>query len=424
MRVVTDGDFSYPTGPHSFPRDIVDTAFRRAGVTAPLYEQHGAYRMFSLPRNRHYGLLRGDEEWKTTAEKFNLSTADAAEIKSILGKIDPETWQGKTAARWMQDMGFSPRVQRLLATSANWATDCGLTADVISMDLFPMSVFAIFLGGMPWTEFCHDQQLNDAFCAKVGAKGNLEFAAEVVRVEVGKGAVKNVLYRRRDDGSLWRARAPVVISNIPILEMWGRKVLCAEELPHSFRARIKGLEALEPFLGGFITNWYALREPIVDTEEANEASSVCIFDEDPEIGTHTVAKGYFRIYSNTVPTLATGKKQLVEALYAVRPHERGGWKEVAEKAVQLDSLARDYVKRQGWKPLEDVVEVEKTIATYHTWGGYNWSIFRPLLPDVSVPEVAGLYFVGNMVQSTPGHLGVGGATDSGIRCADLIISRS
>ncbi len=416
-RVARRGDFCLPTGPHSFSREPIDAALSRVGVEAPLYGYPGRYRMYSLPRGRHYPLMEAGAPWEETVEKFNLTPDDARGVLGQLHRVDPDEWQGKTARRYLDDAQLPPRVAKICANSAVWATDGGMTVDVISMDLFPMSVFALFAGELGWTEYSCDQRLHEALREKIEATGAVQCGAEVVGIDIENGRAGRVFYSTRGSGSVWEAEAQAVVSNIPILDLKRRGILGA--VPGALAARLHALEAVEPYLGGLITVWYGLRRPLVPCTDA-----IGFFDADPDTGTHTVARGYFRAYSTMVPTLAPPDHQLLHIDGYIYPHERHDWRRIAEKARELDQIARRYVEGQGWGALDGIVEFQETTVAHHLWGAYNWSIFRPFLPDVRCDGVRGLYFAGNMVQSTPGLFGVTGAVDSGVRAADAVLAAS
>ncbi len=415
-RVAPRGAFGLPTGPHSFPREPVDTALARAGVEVPLYERPGRYRMFNLPRQRFYPLMEAGAAWEETIEKFNLGPDDARSILDLLHHIDPETWEGKTTRRWLDDMHLPPRVAQICTNSTVWATDGAMIPDIISMDVFPMSAIALFVGELGWMEYSCDQRLHEALRERIAVTGAVQCGAHVVATETENGAVSRVFYATPGAGSLWEARAPVVVSNIPILEMKHRGVL-PEPLPAALAARVRALEAVEPYMGGLITVWYGLNRAVVPAND-----SIGFFDADPKTGTHTIARGYFRAYSTTVPTLAPAGSQLLHVDGYILPHERYDWRRITEKARELDEIARRYIETQGWGSLDDCLEFQETTITHHLWGQYNWSIFRPFVPDTACDEIHGLYFAGNMVQSTPGLFGVGGAVDSGVRAADAILT--
>lgn len=415
-RVMAHGAFALPTGPHSFPRETVDAALARAGASAPLYPRPGKYRLYNLARRRLYSLLEAGAAWEETVEKFGLSPEDARQVRSLIEHIDPETWQGKSASAWVETMKLPARTARLCANSALWATDGALTLEVIAMDLFPMAVFALFAGELGWMEYSSDQRLPEALRERVEARGEVECGAEVVSIEREGEGCEGVLYRNLTTDSLWRVRAPVVVSNIPIVELAAAGIL-PSPLPSPLAARLRALAGMAPYLGGLITVWYGLRRPVVPGGD-----SIGFFAEDPETGTHTLARGYFRAYSTTVPTLAPPGAQLLHIDGYILPHERGNWKQIAAKGRQLDWLARRYVEAQGWGSLDEELEFSETTVSHHLWGAYNWSCFRPYLPDVSCTEIPGLYFAGNMVQSTPGLFGVAGAIDSGVRAADAVLA--
>lgn len=415
-RVVRHGPYNLPTGPHSFPRDVVDAALARAGVEAPLYPRPGRYRMYNVPRGRMYPIMEAGTPWEETIEKFNLSSADARGLRDLLDHVDPDTWQGKTARRWIEDMKLPPRVARICSNSSVWATDGAMTVDVISMDLFPMSVFALFIGELGWMEYSCDQRLHDVLRERIEKNGAVECGARAVALELENGGVGRVFYTTAAAGSLWEASAPAVVSNIPMLELHRGGIL-RDPLPQSLAARLRSLEAIEPYLGGLITVWYGLRRSIVPGGD-----SIGFFDEDIETGTHTVPRGYFRAYSTTVPTLAPPQRQLLHVDGYILPTERRNWRKIAEKTHKLDRMARRYVEAQGWGSLDGEIEFQETTIAHHLWGAYNWSIFRPCLPDTVCDEIRGLYFAGNMVKSTPGLFGVAGAVDSGMRAADAVLS--
>lgn len=415
-RVASRGAFALPTGPHSFPRDPIDVALARAGVEAPLYESAGHYRMYNIPRKRFFPLMEAGAPWEETVEKFNLSAEDAQGVLHQLHNVDPDTWHGKTARRWAQDQGLAPRVAKICANSAVWATDGAMNADVISMDVFPMAVFALFVGELGWAEFSCDQRLHEALGKKIETTGAVQCDAEVLSVEIENDAVGRVFYGTPGAGTLWEARAPAVVSNIPILDLKHRGILGHPD-PAPLRDRLRVLEAVEPYRGGLITVWYGLRRPLVPHGDA-----IGFFDEDPDTGTHTVARGYLRAYSATVPTLAPPEGQLLHIDGYILPHERYNWRRITEKAGELDQMARRYLEAQGWGSLDDKLEFQETTVAHALWGAYNWSIFRPFLPEVRCDGIRGLYFAGTMVQSTPGLFGVAGAVDSGVRAADAVLS--
>lgn len=415
-RVARRGDYGLATGPHSFPRDPVDAALSRAGVEVPLYQRPGRYRMYNVPRGRMYPIMEAGSPWEETVEKFNLSGDDSRALRDLLDHVDPDTWQGKTARRWMEDMKLPPRVARICANSAMWATDGAMTVDVISMDVFPMSVFALFIGELGWMEYSCDQRFHEVLRERIERNGAVECGTRVVSLEIEDGAVGRVFYETSEAGSLFEARAPAVVSNIPALEL-RRGGILADPLPASLAARLRSLEGIELYLGGLITVWYGLRRPLVPGGD-----SIGFFAEDTETGTHTVARGYFRAYSTTVPTLAPPERQLLHIDGYILPEERRNWRRIAEKSHKLDRMARSYIEAQGWGSLDGDLEFQETTVSHHLWGAYNWSIFRPCLPDTTCDEIRGLYFAGNMVKSTPGLFGVAGAVDSGVRAADAVLN--
>ena len=225
-----------------------------------------------------------------------------------------------------------------------------------------------------------------------------------------------MFYATSAAGSLWEASAPAVVSNIPLLDL-GRGGILRDPLPRSLAARLRSLEAVEPYLGGLITVWYGLRRPLVPGGD-----SIGFFGEDSESGTHTVPHGYFRAYSTTVPSLVPRDRQLLHIDGYILPEERHDWRRIAEKAHKLDRMARRYIEAQGWGSLDADLEFQETTVAHHLWGAYNWSVFRPCLPDTVCDEVRGLTFAGNMVKSTPGLFGVAAAVDSGVRAADAVLS--
>lgn len=417
LRAVRRDGFSIPVGPHGFPRDAVDTALARAQVEAPLYPRPGHFRLYNLRRKQLYGLMEAGRPWEETVEKFGLSPEDSRGLLDQIHHVDPETWSGKTARRWLDDMRLSARLKKICANSAVWATDGAMTVDVISMDLFPLSVLALFIGELTWVETLCDQELNEALRRKIESTGAVECNAEVISIEVENDSVGRVTYTTPTTGSLWEARAAAVVNNVPILELGRRRVLSGP-LPAPLEARMRALDGVEPYLGGLITVWYGLRRPLVPGTDP-----IAFFGEDPETGTQTIPLGYFQAYSNAVPTVAPAGGQLVFICGYVRPHERHNWSRIVEKARELDELARRYVEGEQWGSLDDVLEFQETTIGLHLWGAYNWSIFRPYLPETVCGEIRGFYSAGNMVQSTPGLFGVAGAMDSGVRAADAVLNQ-
>ncbi|MGH9390654.1 MAG: NAD(P)-binding protein, partial [Vicinamibacteria bacterium] len=84
VKVVADGEWHVPVGPHGFPSDSLERAFDRARVRAPLYET-GKYALYNRVTKKTYSFLESaDEPPEIKAEKYNLGRADGDAIATIL----------------------------------------------------------------------------------------------------------------------------------------------------------------------------------------------------------------------------------------------------------------------------------------------------------------------------------------------------
>lgn len=404
--------FHVPPGPRAFPRESLDQAFERAGVEAPVF-QSGKYRFFDGVTGEERPFLQEHEGRAERKARFHLTDADGDDLDGAIGNMDPDTWQGKSMAEWMESQRFNPRLRRLMSASLLWATDMALTPETVSMDRFSMGAFALFIGVVNWIENVSDPRVTDAFASAITRHGGeIRLGTEAERIVVSRGAARGVVLRDLHGGDAAFEAAPRIVSSIPFPQLVTLGVLDADLLPSDWT---KAALPSERCGGGYVTNWYALREPVIEGK-----NSTYVFVEDPETKTLTVNTTIIGPFSNRIPDVAPSGKQLVFAIAKIAPHERDDWTALSRKVDETHARTTAYFKARGYPALDRVMEF-RAVRTHHaTWGQQNWSVYADKLPTLRPPGIENLFLIGGSTRADPGTFGFNSAVLSGLQCADVL----
>ena len=410
------GGFHIPPGPRAFPRESLDTAFERAGIEAPVF-QSGKYRFFDSVTGEERPFLQDHEERAERKARYHLTDTDLDELEGAIGNMDPDTWQAKSMAQWMEGQGFSARLRRLMSASLLWATDMALTPETVSMDRFSMGPFALFIGVVNWIENVSDPRVTDAFAAAITRQGGeIRLSTEAERIVVTGGAARGVVLRDLHGGDASFETAPRVVSCIPFPQLVAGGVLSSDLLPPEWT---KAAAPSDRCGGGYVTNWYALREPVIEGK-----NSTYVFAEDPETAALTVNTTIIGPFSNRIPDVAPPGKQLVFAIAKIAPHEREDWPALLRKIDETHARTATYFKARRYPELDRVTEFRAIRIHHATWGQQNWSIYADKLPTMSPPGIENLHLVGGSTRADPGTFGFNSAVISGLHCAAALTGGS
>lgn len=419
VRVVPFDGYQIPMGPHMYPSEQLETVGRLAGIDLPLIEVRGhAYRFFNTVTGREYDFLHSaDEPIATRMERLNLSREDFDHLQAVVSDLDPDVWQGKTVAEWVDDSDFPPRTKQLLLKMGCWATENMLDASEISMDLFSMGVFSLVMGGrVDWTEYANDQSLPEALARRIEEKGGAVLVCnEVQGALIERGRCRGLIVKDLREENTRCLDAPLYVWNIPLYEALQQGILDAARFPERW---VKGGMAIEPHVCGYVLHWYGLRERVIDF-----TGGIYCFGEEVETGAHIQNLGLVAAYSNDVPSTAPSGKQLAFVYTYIEPAVKRDWKAIAERGAQGERLINQYFSAKGYPPVDQISEFKKSSIYRYSWNPYVYSRFRSEMPEIDDSGIENLFFVGHSVRSEMGRFGVDAAAETAVRLCEKIVAK-
>ncbi len=415
MRHVRQGDYTIPIGMHGFRRVNMDKAMERCGVAGPLYLT-GSLGFYNIQKAKVFELTGSPEDKLATyMEGLGLTQEDVTAMGSAYESTrDPKSYQGKSFTQWLDDLGLSPRMKKILNELRNWQTDRAIPdPEMLSMDTYASALLPFFYDEIPI--FTLDQSLLDGFATAIRQNGGeVKTGTEVKTLSIDNGRVTGVIARDMLDDNWIVYRAPRTIVNVPIFHalQWG--LIKEKDFPADW---VKVSKEIQPYAGAFAYNWYGLRERVVEHN-----TWVYFLDEEPETKTYVVDVGSTSALSNHVPTFCPPDRQLVYVTAHLSVDEVKDPNTWPQKVEYGHQLLRDYFKEMGYPPLEEVLEFRNIRYQVPSWDTHIFTHYWKDMPEFRAPSIEGLYFTGSTVRPAVGCLGVDNVIVLGMRCADVVLA--
>jgi len=251
--------------------------------------------------------------------------------------------------------------------------------------------------------------------------GELLTHFEVEKIMVEKGKATGVTGKNLVDNSRIIFEAPVVVGDLKAWEYFEKGLLEESQFPKNWLIDVK---RMKQWRGGAVHIWWGSTRRIPRYHEilGNEDKGVrwlrlLGYDEDTQAYTKNV--GGIGAHSIFDPSMAPEGKDLLAYGYWFSTEDGASWDVISQAFDKGLKELRNLIEKGFGENFDEVTEFIKMEYHSPTWACENYSIYPR--PGVVAPNIEGLYFVGDSVEGD----GVGGdiATGTGMRCADMILSR-